>query len=91
MHLSLREYFTSKSDEGLPETYLLTGQSEIWTQASRQVFCATLGFHVLIFNNLWDIVNTMTYDSFHILHLEIHVAATVIYSLKQKRLCMTDV
>lgn len=86
--ISLREYFTSKSDEGLSETCLLTchtHKSKWNLHASLKTgsLCATHDFHALILNHLWEIVNIMTYDSFHSLHLETHQAATIIYSLKQ--------
>lgn len=88
VYLSLCEYFTSKSDEGLSETCLPTCHSHktkwnLHASLKTGMLCAKHDFHALILNNLWEIVNMMTCDSFHSLHREIQVAATIIYSLKQ--------
>lgn len=55
----LREYFTSKSDEELPEMCLLTCQSHkskwnLHESLKTGILCATHDFRALILNNLWE-------------------------------------
>lgn len=96
VHLSLGEYFTSKSDEGLWETCLLTchshkSEGNLHTSLKTGILCATQDFHAHILNSSWEIVNISqvisggTCSSHHHLQFEADTDACVWWMFRDKR------